>query len=218
MTKGVFALASFVLVLSVPVLVAGFEFDYEIYGNILQSPVVYDGGGLTSGGDGYFDFDLNDAGWPTGDPNARFDYIWATYFADNYDASTPGAYKWVGQFVGRFHLQVANAEPGYNGYCEGTLRAKITVRDNNPQNGILDYAEKWGDHLFDGRLSKLCDDPGTGEMANTWGWGAVASNYFNFVLPPDLDHLYDGGNLTLIADCPVATEPTTWGSIKALYR
>jgi hypothetical protein len=222
MKKGLHTLLGVgVILLLIPVAVLGWNFDYQIYGNVLQSPVRYDSGGLTSGADGTFEFSLDDTGWPT-DPAARFDYIWATYFADNYDSSTPGAYKWVGQIPGRFYIEATNAPYGYNGWCEGSINAKITVRDIDG-DGVLDESEKWADHLFDGRLSKLCDypdgDQGYGEMRDTWGWGAVASNYFSFKMPPELDTLYNGGNLTLTSmGCQTPDSPASWGSVKALYK
>jgi hypothetical protein len=204
-----------------PVVVLSWNFDYEIIGNILQSPVLYNHGGLLSGGDGRFEFTLDDTGWPV-DPAARFDHIWATYFAPNYDTNTPGAYKWVGQIPGRFYVEVNNAPYGYNGWCRGSINAKITVRDVD-EDGVLDDVEKWADHLFDGRLSKLCDypsgDPGFGEMQDKWGWGALASNYFSFRMPPALDTLYNGGNLTLTPmGCTSQNHPASWSAVKALYR
>ena len=217
MKKGLYTLlAMCALLLLTPALLSAWNFDYEIYGNILVSPVLYDSGGLTSGGEGTFEFTLSDAGWPL-DPAVRFDYIWANYFADNYDTTTEGAYKWVASFTGRFYLSATNAPYGYNGWCEGSVTATITVRDEN-SNGILDDEEKWADHLMNGLLSKQCEDPCGGEMVCTWGWGSLASNYFNFVMPPGVDDLYNGANLTLLATCPSAVESGSWGSIKALYR
>jgi hypothetical protein len=215
MNKGWFMLLGMVaLFLLTPALVLGWSFDYEAYGNILVSPVYYSGV-LTSGGDGTFDFTLSDGGWPT-DPAARFDHIWDTYFRDNYDSTTPGAYKWVGQITGRFYLDADNTL-GYNGTCEGSINAKITVRDLD-EDEVLDDTEKWAEHLFDGRLSKLCDDLSTGDMACKFGSGSLASNYFNFVMPPGVDDLYNGGSLNLFPGCPSANEQASWSSIKALYR
>jgi hypothetical protein len=51
-----------------------------------------------------------------------------------------------------------------------------------------------------------------------WGAGAIKSNYLSFMWPPDIDILYETGNLNWYGDCPTATEGTSWGSIKALYR
>ncbi|MFH1312916.1 MAG: hypothetical protein ABIJ00_06775 [Candidatus Eisenbacteria bacterium] len=209
------------VLLLTPVVVLSWNFDYQIYGNVLQSPVMYDHGGLLSGGDGVFQFTLDDTGWPL-DPAARFDHIWATYFAGNYDDATPGAHKWVGQIPGRFYIEATNAPYGYNGWCEGSINAKITVRDID-EDGILDDVEKWADHLFDGRLSKLCDypngDAAYGEMQDKWGWGAVASNYFSFRMPPALDTLNNGGNLTLMSiGCTTPNYPASWSAVKALYK
>jgi hypothetical protein len=209
------------ILLLTPIVALSWSFDYEIYGNILQSPAQYNLGGLISGGDGTFEFTLDDTGWPL-DPAARFDHIWATYFAANYDNSVPEACKWVGQIPGRFRVEATNAPYGYNGWCEGSINAKITVRDLDA-DAVLDDEEKWADHLFDGRLSKLCDypsgDPGGGEMADKWGWGALASNYFSFKIPPQLDSLYNGGNLTLTPmGCETANSPASWSAVKALYK
>jgi hypothetical protein len=209
------------ILLLTPVVVVSWDFDYEIYGNVLQSPVMYNSGQLTSGGEGTFEFSLDDTGWPV-DPTARFDYIWATYFAGNYDSTTPGAYKWIGQIPGRFYIETTNAPYGYNGGCEGSINVKITVRDLD-EDGILDPVEKSADHPFDGRLSKLCDypsgDPGYGEMKDKWGWGALASNYFSFKTPPELNRLYGAANLTLTSmGCETANSPSSWSAVKALYR
>lgn len=217
MKKGYQTLAGVALaVLLIPVIAGAWNFDYEIYGNILVSPATYDGGSLTSGADGFIEFTLVDTDWPL-DPDLRFNYIWNHYFKPNYDTTTAGAYKWVGSFAGTFYLQATNAPVGYNGWCWGTIRPKITIWDSN-SNGALDPAEKWGENLFDARLSKLCTDGSGGEMDCKWGWGALASNYFSFKMPPDLDTLNNGGNLTLMTGCASATEVSSWGSIKALYR
>jgi hypothetical protein len=139
--------------------------------------------------------------------------VW--FFEANYD-STPGASAWVGQIPGRFRIEAASAPLGYNGWCEGGIMAKITVRDYD-ENRILSIHERRRQHLFDGRLSKLCTDPASGEMDCKWGWGAIASNYFSFQETP-VDTLYNGGNLTLMPGCESSVEPTSWGSIKSLYR
>jgi len=202
--------------LLVPAVASSWNFDYSIIseGGIL-GPSPHYIGIFTSGAEGTFEIWFDDTGWPT-DPEERFDSLWVWYFAANYD-STPGAANWKGTIPGRFYMNTTAAPPGYVGWCEGTIQAKITVRDFN-ENRTLELWERNKQHLFDGRLSKLCDDPSGGEMACKWGWGAVASNYFSFVSPPGPDTLYDGGNLTLMEGCPSATEPTSWGSIKALYR
>ena len=193
------------------------EFDYVVYGNILESPVLYNSGSLLSGADGAIQFTLDDTGWPT-DPEDRFDYIWITYFAANYDSTDPHTNRWIGWFSGTWHLVAWNAPPGFGGWCEGHMDARITVRDYDSDE-VLDDTEKWGDQLFDATLSKQCDGPAGGEPLWKWGWGAMASNYFNFLMPGGLDELSDGGNITITDfGCETAATPGSWGSIKALYR
>jgi hypothetical protein len=216
-------LVSVLLCVLVPTVVVAWNFDYQIRtkrGGILENTPAYKGP-LTGGGSGWIWFELYTPGWPdTTDPTARFNYIWQTYFAPNYDSSTPGAYKWVGQLPGQFYLHTTSAPIGYNGWFLGSINAKITVRDFN-ENGTLELWEATKQQLFDGRLSKLCTDPGGDEMDCKWGWGALASNYFSFFPPdpPGVDTLYDGGNLTLTATgCASSAEPASWGAIKALYR
>jgi hypothetical protein len=207
------------LFLLIPALAFCWNFDFEILsqpGGILNSDPVYDGV-LTSGGDGTLHIELNDTypePWPT-NPDERFDSLWAWFFEANYDG-TPSAAKWVGQIPGTFHLEASNAPVGYNGWCDGSINAKITVRDYN-ENQILEPYERSRQHLFDGRLSKLCTHSAGGEMAYKWGWGALASNYFSFAAFPE-DTLYDGGNLTLMTGCTTVAAPSSWSSIKALYR
>jgi hypothetical protein len=209
-----FACMALALIL-VPAVAAAWHFDYEMYGNILESPARYDGS-LTSGGDGTIEIVIDDTDWPS-DPGERFDYLWETYFEPNYNSTTPGAYKWVGSFSGRFYLEVTNALVGYNGWCEGGIYPKITIWDPN-ENGVLDDEEKWGENLFDARLSKFCDDGSGGEMACKFGSGSIASNYFSFKMPPEPDTLYNGSDLMLYEGCPSAATPGSWGSIKSLYK
>lgn len=223
MTKGFRTLLIGAILIATPVLALGqpvyyeLEFDYVIYGNILASPVLYNSGSLLSGAEGAIQFELDDTGWPT-DPEARFDHIWVTYFADNYDATHPVTKRWVGQFPGTWRLEAWNAPPGFGGWCQGHIDARITVRDYDGDE-VLDSTEKWGDQLFDADLSRLCDDPAGGEPMWKWGYGAMASNYFHFVMPPGVDELANGGNITLTDyGCVVSTGQPSWGSIKALYR
>ena len=216
MKRGYFLIAAVSALMLIPVIAGAWNFDYEIYGGILDDPPYYGNGSLTSGADGFVEFTLSDHGWPL-DPAQRFNYLWKNYFKPNYDTTVVGAYKWVGTFTGTFYLQANNAPVGYNGWCWGTITPKITIWDTNA-NGALDLPERWGENLFDARLSKLCTHGSGGEMECLWGWGALASNYFSFKIPPEVDTLYNGGNLTLMTGCASAAEPSSWGSIKALYR
>jgi hypothetical protein len=222
MIKGHFTLiASGLVLLLMPAVLLGWNFDYMLFsqpGGIVNSPAVYEGI-ITSGGAGTFRISLDDTGWPV-DPVLRFNHIWTTYFAANWD-DAGGEAKWVGQIPGRFYINTTSAPFGYNGWAEGSVNAKITVRDYDGDQ-VLDPDELAEQHLFDGRLSKLCDypsgDPAGGQMANTWGWGAVASNYFSFEAWP-VDTIYNGTNLTLMTmGCTTPAEPTTWGAVKSLYK
>jgi hypothetical protein len=218
MKKGyVVALGAALVLLLTPAISGAWHFDYEIYGNILVSPAEYGGGGLTSGGEGILELTFDETGWPTDTWQTRFSYLWENYFEPNYDSSTPGAYKWVGDFTGSFFIQTFSAPTGYLGWCRGNFSARITIWDWNA-NGTLDYTEKWGENLFDATLSKLCTHLSGGEMACKWGWGAIASNYFSFVIPPGVDMLYNGADLTLMPGCSTEIRPGSWGSIKALYK
>ena len=146
MKKGYYTLAGAALaLLLIPAVVGALNFDYEIYGNILDDPPFYGNGSLTSGADGFIQFTLSGDTWPL-DPEERFTYLWYNYFYPNYDNTVPGAYKWVGTFTGTFFVQADNAPTGYNGWCWGTITPKITVWDAN-ENGFLDPNEKFGENL-----------------------------------------------------------------------
>ena len=193
------------------------SFNFQISGTIMNSPAQYSGI-FTSGGDGTLQYTLNDAAWPPpSDPAARFAYIWATYFAPNYTNLPTGAEKWVGQIPGTFSMVVTNAPPGYTGTVQGKINAKYTIRDLDA-DGVLDESEKTSMYnVLDGRLSKLCTDPSTGEMACKFGTGALNHNIFRFVNPPDVNTVTGLGNLNFYP-CASATEPASWGSVKSLYR
>lgn len=215
---GVSLLASAVLLVALaPSTVFGWTFKFSAEGNILQSPPTYTGR-VGSTAVGSLDFTFNDTGWPV-EPEARFDHIWEAYFAPNYDTIGPIPH-WDGQIPGVFYIETTSAPSGYAGWCHGDLHAKIVVIDWN-RDGIPDENEKWTPHLLDCRLSKLCDHGSGGEMACTWGWGAIATDstgHFSFVLPPGSDRVSGIGNLNLLPGCPSPVEQTSWGSIKQLYR
>jgi hypothetical protein len=206
------------LVTASAVLAAPWYFSFHVEGTIMNHPAQYSGI-FTNAADGTLEFTLNDSAWPdASDPDARFAYIWTTYFAANYNNSTPGAEKWTGSITGTFSMATTNAPVGYNGTCQGNITAKFTIRDMDA-DGILDEAEKFSVqyNMLDGRLSKPCALPGTGEMACKTGTGALNSNGFAFTYPPGLNLLNGNGNLNLVT-CPSANEPSSWGSVKSLYR
>jgi hypothetical protein len=198
----------------------GWTFDYQIIdyeGGILEDPARYTGF-LTSGGDGIIELWFDTSTWPA-DRDERFDSLWVWYFQDNYSGD-PGSMKWAGSIPGWFYVEATNASVGYNGSCVCAVVAKITVRDLNENGTLEEWELKLKQHLFDGRLSKLCQYYDDGEMDAKRGFGALSSNYFSFYPPdpPNCDTLYNGGNLSLFPGCSTGLEPSNWGSIKALYR
>jgi hypothetical protein len=218
MKKGLIAFAAVSCLLAASAATGAiWNFNFQISGTLMNHPAQYSGI-FTSGGNGTLQYTQDDALWPDpSDPAARFAYIWTTYFAANYNNTTPGAEKWVGQIPGTFSMVVTAAPVGYTGTCQGRINAKYTVRDMDA-DGVLDEEEKtnWN-NMLDGRLSKLCTDPSTGEMACKSGTGALNSNGFGFVYPPDVNTLNGAGNLNFFP-CASGTEPASWGSIKSLYR
>jgi len=213
------ALALSCLVLLASVAMADpWYYSFQVQGTIMNHPAQYSGI-FTDAGTGTLQFTLNDAAWPDpSDQDARFAYIWSTYFAGNYNNSTPGAEKWTGSIPGTFSMATTSAPSGYNGTCQGNIIAKFTIRDMNA-NGILDDEEKFSIqyNMLDGRLSKPCAFPSTGEMACKQGTGALNANGFNFIYVPGIDVLNGTGNLNLVS-CPSADEPSSWGSVKSLFR
>lgn len=196
---------------------ADWNFNFHVTGTILNHPAQYSGI-FTSGADGTLEFTLIDTNWPDpSNPDVRFAYIWDNYFKNHY-YSTPGSERWWWYINGTFSMATTNAPLGYNGTCQGKIRAYFTIRDLDA-DGILDVIEeKFGEtNTLDGVTSRACTDAGTGEMNYTKGTGALNSNGFSFTYPPGVDVLDGWGNLTLTT-CEVATEPGSWGGVKSLYK
>jgi hypothetical protein len=195
------------------------NFNFQISGTLLAHPAQYSGI-FTSGADGTLQYTHDDTAWPdASDPVARFNHIWTTYFAANYNNSTPGAEKWVGKIPATFSMAVTAAPVGYTGTCQGRIPAvTYTIKDVDA-DGVLDEEEKtdWNNTLY-GTLAKLCADASTGEMSCKAGNGALNSNGFGFVTPPDVNTLNGYGSLNLYVPCASANEDASWGSIKSLYR
>lgn len=190
-------------------------------GSLMMSPATYSGP-FISGLTGTWSFTIDDSMWPAAsDSTARFDYIWSTYFAGNYD-TTVGAEGWWGFFDGnttptapQFRFNTT-APVGWNGLLGGDMAITILIRDWYA-DGILDQAEK---HRRNHNLSATMSvNPtlGTGDFINKCGDGSLSAGNFNFKNPPTLDSLTPNGQVTL-RDCPSAVEGATWGAIKALYR
>jgi hypothetical protein len=219
MKKGIMAFSVLLCLLAATATYGAiWNFNFQISGTLLAHPAQYSGI-FTSGADGTLQYTHDDTAWPAAsDPAARFNYLWLTYWSTHYDNSTAGAEKWVGQIPGTFSMVVTVAPTGYTGTVQGRISAKYTVRDMDA-DGVLDPEEmtNWN-NMLDGRLSKLCADPSTGEMSCKAGTGALNSNGFGFVYPPDVNTLNGYGNLNLYIPCASGSEDASWGSIKSLYR
>jgi len=191
-------------------------FGWEMTGTIMDSPAQYSGS-LTWGAVGTFGFQLDDTGWP--DPSgqvARWDYIFNTYFAGNYDNSTPGAYNWKGEIDGTYELVFTDAPPDFNGSVSGEFRPEITLRDID-EDGIFDPFEREGENLINGSFTISCG-AGTGELECQRGSGSMQDNYMSFPYLPATDTMTNGSGSVILSACPSAAEQSSWGSIKALYR
>lgn len=181
-------------------------------GSLLASGADYSGT-FMFGMVGSWVIDVDDSLWPP-PGTARFDYIWATFFADHYDAS-PGAEAWYGDLDGltlpttpRFEFDTTS--PG--GLLIGDATLRIMVRDWN-SNGVLDENEKT-DNLNLTATVSVNPDFGTGYFMITCGHGSLGSGNFNF---DDPDALQMTGQLQTYP-CPSPIEQTSWGTIKALYN
>jgi hypothetical protein len=187
-------------------------------GSFMESPVVY-GGNFMFGLMGTWEITIDDSTWPSdADSTARFDYIWSTYFASNYN-NAPGAEAWTGYFnsatlmsAPHFRFDTVGAQTGA---IEGDATIQILVRDWYA-DGILSQDEK---HHALNMSATLSVDPSLGEgyFASTCGHGSVSSGNFNFHNPPMDDSLQIVGQLQTYT-CPSPVEDETWGVIKAMYR
>jgi hypothetical protein len=187
-------------------------------GSFMESPVVYSGN-FMFGLMGTWEITIDDSTWPSeADSTARFDYIWNTFFADNY-LDTSGAESWTGYFNGQtlmapphFRFDTVGAQAGA---IEGDATIQILVRDWYA-DGILSQDEKHDNLNMSANLN-VHPDLGEGYFASTCGHGSVSSGNFNFHNPPMDDNLQIVGQLQTYT-CPSPVESDTWGVIKAMYR
>jgi len=221
MRKTTIAALVLVLTLALSQTAGAISFMGNGSGSLMMSPARYSGT-FISGLTGTWSFTIDDSMWPSAaDSTARFNYIWDTYFAGNYDA-TVGAEGWWGYFDGittpsapRLTFNTT-APAGWNGVMVANASIVILIRDWYA-DGILDQAEK---HRRNHQLSATFSlDPlqGTGDYYNMCGNGSLSAGNFNFKNPPTLDSLTPNGQVTMY-NCPSPVEEQTWGVIKSLYR
>ena len=166
-------------------------------GSWLQNGATYSGTFL-AGMTGTWEIDLNDSLWPdASDSTARFNHIWDTYFAPNYDA-TPGAEAWYGYFDETTlpvapRLEFNTTSPG--GILAGDLDIVVLLRDYDA-DGILDQNEKHHNLQYSMTLEV---DPiaGTGAFEAMSGSGSLSAGDFNFVNPPQTDTIQPAGQILL---------------------
>ena len=223
MRKIVFAAVVLTLVLFVAAPAAADVYDpigASGLGSLMKSPVVYSGT-LMMSVTGSWEFQIDDSLWPDpADSTARFNYIWDTFFADNYD-NTPGAQAWFGYFNGltlptapTFGFDITGPLPDV-GHVGGDISFVIMMRDWY-SDGILDQSEKHRNNQIAGTFL-LSPNQGTGFFTDHCGEGSLSAGNFNFV-NPDLDDsvMFMGYFESEFCGSPV--DDSSWGVIKALYK
>jgi hypothetical protein len=210
------------LVIAVAVLmisgVAGAYTEYQFtcfgHGNMpVESPVLYTGQ-IQSGAlaPGTWTIHVPDAGWPSiADPGARWAYIWNTYYAPNYSPAPD--YLWTATFDNcTFDLVHTGV---------GTLHGvgDITFQVLDDGNQILDPWE-----CSDGVSGAIIIiHEGTGLYAELCGNGSYSGFYSRScdLVPGQPDYMFDDVNFIMtlwLEECGMATEASTWGAVKALFR
>ncbi|HSG28408.1 MAG TPA: hypothetical protein VLA34_07995 [Candidatus Krumholzibacterium sp.] len=192
------------------------EFDFEGFGNMMMtSPPVYfgeiiSGDPLVTGANWWMQID--DTGWPgTGDPAARWDYIFTNFF--EYNAMT-------GSWTAEFDAGTLETKPTWeidhpvNGLMGGTLVISFTFGDWD-LDGTLDLEERMFG-TFEGTL--LVMKYGTGEFAYYCGSGAYNGACQNADPANWADDYVNGHCVMDLVDCFIGNENVTWGGVKKMYR
>jgi hypothetical protein len=183
-------------------------------GDMMVSPVIYSGD-ITWGdlAPGTWSIQIDDSLWPDpGDPTARFDYIWDTFYAPAYDPGIPG---WIGVFdVPTLPTKptLTLDETGVGGMT-GVARMRFQIVDGNG-NETLDEGEGCSGSM--GGLVIIIED-GWGAYAGYCGDGAYSGMYSK----PECPLWWDSVEFMMsigVQDCTVATDETSWGTVKALFK
>ena len=202
----------------------------QAYGDFYNVQLSGTGGFMLNGADysgtidagmaGTWDLFVDDSLWPDeSDSTARFDYIWDTFFAGNYDPISGGEH-WLGYFNSSTlpttpQLILDTTTPG--GILGLNTSFTVLVRDYYA-DGVLSQYEKH--HSCQMNFTYSVEMPlGTGAFADNCGDGSGSNGSFNFLNPPTEDLLeYPFFNQLNIWFCGSPVEDSTWGNIKALYR
>lgn len=184
-------------------------------GDFMDSPPVF-GGAMDTGGeitDGSWSITVDDTGWPT-EPTARYDYIWDTFYADNYEAGNPSF--WKGYFDTDHGLTQLNAlaitDNTFGGTMSGVCSIEIQVQDLD-NDGVLDEGE-----FCTGSLAGIVIiiRNGTGVYEGMCGDGNYYGSYVKDC--PLTSESWNYGMYLWLEDCTTAADSQTWGAIKALYQ
>jgi hypothetical protein len=213
MKKALAITLAVLLISSVAYAFTEYEFTCLGHGNMpVESPVVYHGT-ITVGAlaPGTWSITIPDAGWPSiSDPDARWDYIWAHYYAPNYSVQDQ---IWTATFDNcSIHLT-------HTGVGTLTGVGDITFQILDDGNGILDPWE-----CSDGVSGAIIIiHEGTGLYAELCGNGSYSGFYSRScdLVPGQPDFMYDDVNFVMtlwLEECGMGTETSTWGSVKALFR
>jgi len=205
---------AFVAALVVMVSMAWAEVHYEFHctgsGNmVINNDPVYSG--QIDGGDlapGLWWIEVNDDGWPdASDPQARWAYIWTNYYV--YDA---GSQIWTATFS----ECILDLEKTGTGTMHGTCDMTFQIIDQNG-NGVLDPEE-----CMDGLSGAvIIIEDGTGAYAHLCGDGTYQGWYMRDCVEGSDTWMNDNIGFDMYLDlyeCGMATDASSWGAVKALFR
>ena len=200
------------VVLAAAMLMAGAASAYVTYdfhcaggGDMVNvSPPVY--GTTIDAGDlapGIWTMTVHDAGWPSiVDPAARWAFIWTNYYAASYEA-----YNWTATFDADVYFE----HTGYGtmvGVCDLTFQ--VTDWD---EDGVMDP-----DECMNGLSGAvIIINEGTGDYVDLCGQGSY-SGYYIRNCAGGMEDLVDFNMQLNLDACAMGTEPSTWGSVKALFQ
>lgn len=172
--------------------------------------VVYSG--QIIGGDlapGVWSIGIDDTGWPT-DAGPRWDYLWNTFYI--YEVGAPSV--WTATFDAPLLATrpVLYIEHTGVGSMAGVADMRFQVTDWDG-DGVLDPDECAGDGLSG--IVIIIED-GTGDYAALCGDGTYQGGYTRDCALFDDDVQFQ---MSIdLYECGMATEPASWGAIKALYQ
>jgi hypothetical protein len=213
MTKALVIALAVMLVSGVAGAFTQYEFTCVGHGKMaVESPVIYHGDIIGGDLDGTWQITVPDAGWPSiGDPAVRWTYIWDNYYAPNYSCAPDCIWTATFDDCGFYLVHTG----------QGTLRGvgDITFQIMDDGNGIVDPWE-----CADGVSGAIIViNEGTGRYAELCGNGSYSGFYARTceLVPGQPDYMYDDVNFIMtlwLEECGMATDASTWGAVKALFR